>query len=434
MTDRIAKLIAVALLRRIRVGSLLVVEGKTERLFGSGPPLATVHVHSPLVWRALLRGSRGLAESYRDGLWDSPDAVAVIRVAARNVEGLDQLRRRIAPVWAPFHRIRARVHPNDRHRSRQAIAAHYDLGNELFRLMLDPTMSYSCALFERPGMTLEEASIAKLERVCEKLELGPEDHLVEIGTGWGGLAVHAATTRGCRVTTTTISREQREWALESVREAGVDHLVTVLLEDYRDLTGTYDKLVSIEMIEAVGWRDFGTFFARCSDLLAPDGLMLLQAITIDDRAYEVEKLGRSFINTYVFPDGCLPSLEVISRCVARRTDMQQLSLDDLTPHYTETVRRWRESFLQNADRAEELGYDERFRRLWTLYLCYCEAGFAERRIGDVHMVLGKPRHRSAQSSELHSVTGDGATALSDEMAAQAAAAVISAGDEARSTS
>jgi cyclopropane-fatty-acyl-phospholipid synthase len=278
--------------------------------------------------------------------------------------------------------------------------------------MLDPTMMYSCAIFERPGMTLEEASVAKLERVCERLDISREDHVIEIGTGWGGFAVHAAATRGCRVTTTTISREQHDWAVEAVRRAGVEHLVTVLLEDYRDLTGTYDKLVSLEMIEAVGWRDFGTFFRQCSELLEPDGLMLLQAITIDDRAYEVEKAGASFINTYVFPDGCLPSIEVITRNVARRTDMQPVGLEDITPHYAETIRRWRENFLRNADRAKELGYDMRFQRLWTLYLSWCEAGFAERRIGDVLMVLAKPRHRAAPWSDVHSVAGDPGRAVS----------------------
>jgi cyclopropane-fatty-acyl-phospholipid synthase len=269
--------------------------------------------------------------------------------------------------------------------------------------MLDPTMMYSCALFDRPDMTLEEASVAKLKRICERLELGPEDHVIEIGTGWGGFAVHAAGTRGCRVTTTTISREQHDYAVAQVHRAGLDQLVTVLLDDYRDLTGTYDKLVSIEMIEAVGWRHFPTFFECCSQLLAPDGLMLLQAITIDDRAYEVEKAGSSFANTYVFPDGCLPSLEVIFRNVARSTDMQAVALEDLTPHYAETLRRWRDNFAANLRRVEELGYDKRFQRLWTLYLSWCEAGFAERRIGDVQLLLAKPRHRSSVGDAVRSV-------------------------------
>jgi cyclopropane-fatty-acyl-phospholipid synthase len=237
--------------------------------------------------------------------------------------------------------------------------------------------------------------------------------VIEIGTGWGGFAVHAAATRGCRVTTTTISREQHDWAVEAVRRAGVEDLVTVLLEDYRDLSGSYDKLVSLEMIEAVGWRHFGTFFAKCSSLLAPDGLMLLQAITIDDRAYEVEKAGASFINTYVFPDGCLPSIEVISRCIARRTDMQMAGMDDLTPHYAETLRRWRANFVARAPRLASLGYDQRFERLWTLYLSWCEAGFAERRIGDVMMLLAKPRHRSAPWGDIRQVAPGGEMAAAD---------------------
>jgi cyclopropane-fatty-acyl-phospholipid synthase len=404
--DRVARMIAERFLRRIGTGQLVLVEDGTRRSYGSGPPVATVHVRSPRVWRKLLRGSRGLAESYLEELWDSPDVTAVVRLAARNAEGIDRFRRRLAPLRAPFQRIATLLlKTQTRRRARRSIAAHYDLGNDLFELMLDPTMMYSCALFERPGMTLEEASIAKLERVCERLELGPEDHVVEIGTGWGGFAVYAAGTRSCRVTTTTISREQHDWAVENVRRAGLEHLVTVLLEDYRDLTGTYDKLVSLEMIEAVGWRHFGTFFEKCSSLLAPDGLMLLQAITIDDRAYQVEKAGASFINTYVFPDGCLPSLEVIGRCVSRRTDMQTLGLEDLTPHYAETLRRWRENFLRSADRLEELGYDMHFRRLWSLYLSYCEAGFAERRIGDVLLLLAKPRHRSAPWADVRSAEG-----------------------------
>jgi cyclopropane-fatty-acyl-phospholipid synthase len=401
--DRIARAIAERFLRRISTGQLVLVEDGAARKYGSGPPVATVHVRSPRVWRKLLRGSCGFAESYFDGMWDSPDVTAVVRLAARNIEGLDRLRRRLAPLRAPFQRAMVPLRTQTRRRARRSIAAHYDLGNDLFELMLDPTMMYSCALFERPGMTLEEASIAKLERVCERLDLGPDDHVVEIGTGWGGFAVHAAATRGCRVTTTTISREQRDWALESVRRAGLEHLVTVLLEDYRDLTGTYDKLVSLEMIEAVGWRHFGTFFDQCSRLLAPDGLMLVQAITIDDRAYEAEKAGASFMNTYVFPDGCLPSIEVMTRCVARRTDMQAVALEDLTPHYAETLRRWRDNFLANRHRAEELGYDRRFQRLWTLYLSWCEAGFAERRIGDVLLVLAKPRHASSPWADMHSV-------------------------------
>ena len=267
--------------------------------------------------------------------------------------------------------------------------------------MLDPTMSYSCALFEREGMTLQQASEAKLDRVCEQLELTPTDHVVEIGTGWGGFAVHAAATRGCRVTTTTISAEQHAFAVARVALAGLQDRVTVLRSDYRDLRGRYDKLVSIEMIEAVGWQHIGTFFQRCSRLLHPHGAMLLQAITIDDRAYEVEKASKSFIKDYIFPGGCLPSMEVISRNVARRTDLQLVGLHDLTSSYVTTLRRWSENFIAHRDELDTLGYDERFRRLWTLYLAYCEAGFAERRICDAQLLLAKPRWAAASGQAAH---------------------------------
>ncbi|MGH2908308.1 MAG: class I SAM-dependent methyltransferase [Solirubrobacteraceae bacterium] len=384
---------ATALLRQIRVGSLVIADETDGRrlTFGAGAPTATIELHDPGFWKALLRGSRGLAESYAAGLWDTPDLVAVIRLAARNAIVIDRVRRCTAPLWTPRQRLRATFEPNNRHRNRRDIAAHYDLGNELFSRMLDPTMSYSCALFEREGMSLEQASVAKLERVCDQLDLRSDDQVIEVGTGWGGFALYAASTRGCRVTTTTISAEQHDYAVARVREAGLEDLVKVLRSDYRDLRGRYDKLVSIEMIEAVGWQQIGTFFARCSRLLHPHGAMLLQAITIDDRAYEVEKASRSFIKDYIFPGGCLPSLEVIQRNIARRTDLQTVDLHDLTASYVPTLRRWRERFLEHAGELEPFGYDESFRRLWTLYLSYCEAGFAERRICDVQLLLAKPR-------------------------------------------
>jgi cyclopropane-fatty-acyl-phospholipid synthase len=388
---RLSRRMVSVLLRRLRVGSLVVVEGGERHVYGSGAPIATVYVRSSRVWLMLLRGSRGLAEAYAQGLWDSPDLVALVRLAARNAGDLDRLRARLAPVRWPLQRAVALLRPATRRRTRRDISAHYDLGNELFARMLDPTLSYSCAIFERHGMTLEQAQVAKLERICEKLELGPQDRVLEIGSGWGAFALYAARTRGCRVTTTTISREQHDYAIEQVRRAGLDDKVTVLMDDYRDLRGRFDKLVSIEMIEAVGWRRFGTFFAKCSQLLTADGAMLLQAITIDDRAYEVEKAARSFINTYIFPGGCLPSLAVITRELAKRTDMQAAGLEDLTPHYVETLRRWRANFTASTAALAELGYDERFRRIWTLYLAYCEAGFAERRICDIQLLVTNPR-------------------------------------------
>ena len=279
----IARRTAQAAFRRMHAGRLTIVEAGRARVFGPGDgPSAVVEVHRPAFWTALLHGSRGLAEAYVDGHWDSPDVTAVIRVAARNVVLLDEIRRRVTLVRQPLLRARGAFRRNDRDRSRRDISAHYDIGNDLYELMLDPTMMYSSAIFTDPGMTLEEAQLAKLDRVCAQLDLGPGDHVLEIGTGWGGFAIHAARTTGCRVTTTTISRAQRELALERVARAGLSDRITILDRDYRDLEGRYDKLVSLEMIEAVGWKDFDTFFACCSDLLEDDGAMLLQAIVVDD--------------------------------------------------------------------------------------------------------------------------------------------------------
>ena len=297
-------------LRAIRVGSLTIVEGEARRTFGSGPPTATIHVHDPAVLaECSCVAAAGWPSPTPRACGTRPDLVAVIRLAARNAVLIDRVRAVTAPLWKPRQRVREALKRRTRQRSRRDIAAHYDLGNELFARMLDPTMMYSCALFERPGMTLEEASVAKLERVCERLDLGPEDRVLEIGTGWGGFAVHAAATRGCRVVTTTISRgAARLRGGAGPARPGSQDRVTVLMRDYRDLRGSFDKLVSIEMIEAVGWQQIGRFFARCSDLLTPHGAMLLQAITIDDRAYEVEKASQVLHPRVHLPRG-LPALD-----------------------------------------------------------------------------------------------------------------------------
>jgi cyclopropane-fatty-acyl-phospholipid synthase len=395
MRDDLARRFMFRLFAGITRERLVVEEAGRRFEFGppDGAPHARVVVHSPEVWRQVMRGSTGLAESYTDGLWETDDLVGLIRVAARNMHALDRARRRWHLALRAGQQLAGMVPHNDREGSRRNISAHYDLGNQLFSLFLDPTMMYSCALFESPEVTLEEAQVAKLERICQQLRLGPDDHLLEIGSGWGAMAVHAASRYGCRVTTTTISHEQHDLASERVRQAGLEGLITVLLSDYRDLKGRYSKLVSIEMIEAVGWQYFDTYFERCSELLEPDGLMLLQAITIDDRAYEVEKGSKSFINSQIFPGGCLPSLEVIHRCVARHTDMRTVDLEDITAHYGETICRWRDAFADSAAQAGELGYDVRFRRTWELYLAYVEAGFRECRIADIQMLLAKPEWR-----------------------------------------
>jgi cyclopropane-fatty-acyl-phospholipid synthase len=390
MNFRIAQVLVGLVLHRLGVGTLIIdAPDGTRRRYGSGAPEACMRLRSESVWKSFFGGSIALADAYADGLWDSPDPVALVRIAARNMPALDRARRLCAPALRPLELARSLWRPRGRRQRRRDIEAHYDLGNAMFSRMLDPTMTYSCALFSDPAMSLEEAQIAKLERVCEKLELGPDDRVVEIGAGWGSFALHAAATRGCHVTTTTISREQYEFVCARVHEQDLGDRITVLFKDFRDLGGRYDKLVSIEMIEAVGWQNVGTFLSRCSDLLEPDGVMLVQAITIDDRAYDVEKATRSFIKQYIFPGGSLPSLAAITRSLARRTDLQTLDVEDITEHYIETLRRWRERFEGSADELEAIGYDDRFRRIWTLYLAYCEGGFAERRITDLQLLLGK---------------------------------------------
>jgi cyclopropane-fatty-acyl-phospholipid synthase len=399
MTDRIARLLVLVLLGRLRGGRIEVAEAGRRRAFGpAGAELrATVTVNDPAAWRGALRGSLGLGEGYLEGRWETDDLVALLRIAARELQRPSRLRAALAWARGVSHRLRRLVPENSRRGARENVSAHYDLGNELFSAFLDERMMYSCALYPPggEGVTLEQAQLAKLERICDKLELGPDDHLLEIGSGWGGLAVYAARERGCRVTTTTISREQQRLALERVREAGLEDRVTVLLEDYRDLRGEYDKLVSIEMIEAVGWQHFDEFFLRCDELLAPDGLMFLQAITIDDGLYEAEKAARSFANTHVFPGGCLPSKAKIASCLARATSLRQVWSADITASYPPTLAAWRERFLAAWSRLRTRGYDERFRRLWVFYLTLSEAGFREGRIGDVQALFAKPRYSGA---------------------------------------
>jgi cyclopropane-fatty-acyl-phospholipid synthase len=386
---------------RVRGGCLELIEpdGRTFRFGDAAADLAaTIKVNSLRFYRAVLGGSAGLGEAYRDGIWDCDDLVALVRIACRNLGSLDAWRRRIHPLIAPLERTIWRVPRNSKRASRRHISAHYDLGNDLFALYLDESMMYSSAVFPDPEASLAEGQQNRLERICQALELGPEDHLLEIGTGWGGMAAYAASRYGCRVTSTTISEEQREGALRRIRDAGVEDRVTVLLEDYRDLRGRYTKLVSLEMIEAVGWQYFDLFFRRCSELLEPDGLFFLQAIVIDDRLYETEKGARSFANTLIFPGGCLPSVEVIQRCAAHETNMSTIWLEDIGAHYARTLELWRERFIANSDLAGELGYDEPFRRLWTLWLAMSEAGFRERRLRDVQVLFAKPEH-SARVTE-----------------------------------
>jgi cyclopropane-fatty-acyl-phospholipid synthase len=391
--DALARAGVGAVLGRVRSGRIDIVEGARERSFGPADAdlRTTLTINDPAAWRGPLRGSIGLGEGYVAGLWETDDLVALIQIAARELHQMDGLRGAIARPRGLLHRVRGLVPENTHTGARRNISAHYDLGNDLFAAFLDERMMYSCAYFPEEAASLEQAQVAKLDRICDQLRLGPENHLLEIGTGWGGMAIHAARRSGCRVTTTTISREQFELALQRVREAGLEDQVTVLLQDYRDLDGRYDRLVSVEMIEAVGWQYFDDYFRRCDELLTDDGLMLLQAITIDDRIYEIEKAAKSFANTHVFPGGCLPSQGMIADCLARVTSMKQVWIDDITAHYPPTLAAWRERFFAAWERLRGRGYDERFRRLWDFYLSSSEAGFRERRIGDVQALFAKPK-------------------------------------------
>jgi len=385
-------------LAQLREGELTVVDGGESLTFGRRTPQctlrATIEVLHPQTYAdAAFGGTVGAGEAYIRGLWRADDLTALIRLMIVNREVMQSMEGGAAIATAPLRRLLHWINRNSPDGSRRNIAAHYDLGNDLFALMLDETMAYSCGVFEREDATLHEAQVAKFERICRKLKLSPDEHLLEIGTGWGGFALHAASRYGCRVTTTTISREQHDWAREQIEAAGLADRVTLLLDDYRDLRGRYDKLVSIEMIEAVGARYLDTYTAQCSRLLEPHGAMLLQAITLQDQVYEQALRSVDFIQRFVFPGSFIPSVSAITDSVRRVTDLKVFHLEDIGPHYATTLRRWRENFLARLPEVRRLGYPEPFVRMWDYYLCYCEGGFLERQIGDVQVLLTKPRCR-----------------------------------------
>ena len=391
----VARRVAHQLLSRLPSGTVLLAEDGHTRRFGLTQPVVRVEVHDPQCFAAVLRrGSVGLAESYADGWWDCDDLTALIQILARATapwrQRLDRGARTLAPVRAPWRHLDRR----DLARDRANVRAHYDLSNEFFALMLDETMMYSCAVFEDPSQSLAAASTAKMDRLCRKIELGADDHLLEIGTGWGGFAVHAATRYGARVTTTTISDAQYEYARRRVHDAGLEDRVRVLHRDYRELEGVFDKLVSIEMIEAIGWRQQDTFFSTCARLLRPDGVMALQAIVIDDRSYERAATHQDFIKALIFPGGFLPSIESMIRSATASSDLRVVDLEDIGRHYAETLARWRANLAAHADAVIALGLGERFRRLWHLYLCYCEGAFLERHVSDVQLVLTRGEWRA----------------------------------------
>jgi len=372
-------------------GTLVVVDDTGTRRFGDGGPEVTMVVHDPVVyWNTLLQGSVGLGRDYADGLWDCDDLTTLTRVLNRGLRPVTAVQDKVGQAVGASTDWFRRFSPPSKHLDRHNIQSHYDVSNDFFALMLDETMMYSSAMFADPDMSLADAQRAKLDRLCTKLGLGPSDHVVEIGTGWGGFACHAATHYGCRVTTTTISDAQFEYASKRVVGEGLADRVTVLNKDYRDLTGTYDKLVSIEMIEAVDWRQHDTFFATCAGLLHERGLMALQAITVEDRSYERAKNGTDFVREYIFPGGCIPSMEAITRSLRRATPLVVVDVEDIGRHYAETLRRWHDNLAERTDEVSALGLDTRFQRLWDFYLCYCAGAFHERHISDVQMVMAMP--------------------------------------------
>lgn len=373
-------------------GRVTLVDGARSETFGQLTQrcglAATVHIHDPRAWSEIaFGGSVGAGEAFMAGEWTTDDLTALCRIFVVNREVLENLDGGISRLAAPARRVMHALARNTRSGSRRNIAAHYDLGNDFFELFLDPTMMYSCAVYDRPGMTLQEAQVAKLDRLCRKLDLKPTDHLLEIGTGWGGLALHAAQNYGCRVTTTTISRRQHERARARIDAAGLADRITLRLDDYRDLDGQYDKLVSVEMIEAVGHHYFDTFFRKCGELLKPGGLMALQSITIDDRYYESARDSVDFIKRHIFPGCCIPAVGALTASITRSSALRLVDLEDIGPHYAPTLAAWRENMFEQAARIRERGYPDTLLRMWHFYLAYCEAGFAERLLGNVHMVL-----------------------------------------------
>ncbi|TMU79107.1 class I SAM-dependent methyltransferase [Pseudomonas fluorescens] len=385
-------------LAQLKHGQLLVIEDGERLMFGTpgSALLGEINVLDSAVWGMVAgNGSIGAGEAFIHGYWSSPDLTAVVRVFVSNLDVLDAMEGGLARLGRPLVQGLHWLNRNTRKGSQKNIAAHYDLGNDLFEQFLDPTMMYSAAQFLTPEDSLEQAQLNKLERICQKLALQPGDHLLEIGTGWGSMALYAAQNYGCRVTTTTLSKEQYAFTAQRIEQLGLQDKVTLLLKDYRDLTGEYDKLVSIEMIEAVGHRFLPTYFKQCAHLLKSNGLMLIQAITIREQRYEQAKRGVDFIQRYIFPGGALPCVQKMLEVVSRDTDMNLLHMEDFGLHYAKTLRLWHENFRRAHGRLSELGYDDYFLRLWEFYLCYCEGGFLERTIGTAQLLLAKPAAMTA---------------------------------------
>ena len=396
--DRFARRIVLSRLEALQAGQIVVCEGDQFRMFGQVtedfPLTAQLQVLDSRFYSDIaFGGSIGAGEAYMRGYWACNELTELLRILLHNREVLEQMDSGLALLSSPLQKFFHALNRNTRTGSRKNIAAHYDLGNDFYQLWLDPKMMYSSAYFDTPETSLEDAATEKLDRICRKLDLAATDSLVEIGTGWGGFAIHAARHYGCHVTTTTISRQQYEFARQAVRDAGLEDRITLLLQDYRDLEGSFDKLVSIEMIEAVGHEYHSTYFKKCCELLKPEGQMLLQAITIADQRYDQYKTGVDFIRRYIFPGGCLTSVTDMAGKMTRHTDMRVIHLEEMGSHYATTLRRWHDRFFAQIGEVRKLGYSDEFIRMWEFYLCYCESAFIERAIGNVQMLIMRPGAR-----------------------------------------
>jgi cyclopropane-fatty-acyl-phospholipid synthase len=390
--DAFAERIFLSALSEVRRGLLLVQFPDGTRSFGDGiGPTATLIVHDRRFFaRALAGGEIGLGDAYMDGLWSTPDLVALSRFMLANRDVLGKLPGIVSWVPTLLATVAHWRRDNSRSGSRKNIHEHYDLGNAFFQLFLDPNLMYSCAVYESPGDSLEAAQVNKLRMICDRLELQPGDRVLEIGTGWGGFAMFAATRYGCHVTTTTISSEQHAYAADRLASAGhIGERIDLRLEDYRDLRGRFNKIVSIEMFEAVGLAHYDEFFGACDRLLSPDGAMLLQTITVDDWRFDDYLSTPSWIAKRIFPGAELASVAEILASLARVSRLGLWHAEQIGPHYARTLQQWRHRVMARLDEVRAQGFDDRFIRMWELYLAYCEAAFEDRHIGDVQLVLTK---------------------------------------------
>ena len=393
--NNLARKIVLLQFEKLEIGQLILEENRRSISYGRFEPdfpiFVTIKVlNSKMFFDIAAKGLNGAAEAYFKGWWTCSDLTQLVQLFVRNRNMAENLESGLAWAGTMLFKLQHALRRNGLQGSFRNIRAHYDLGDEFFETFLDSTKMYSCGIFKDERSSLYDASLNKIKRICKKLELSEKDQVLEIGTGWGGFALYAATHIGCHITTTTISEKQYKYTRKKVHELGLQERIKVIKKDYRELKGQFDKLVSIEMIEAVGHHYYNIFFQTCNGLLKPHGRMLLQGIIITDYLYEEAKRFADFIKTYIFPGSCIPSIGVLCRAAGKTTDMRLFHLEDITPHYAKTLSSWRNKFLENIEKIRDLGYSEEFINLWVFYFCYCEGGFLERQIGVVQMLFTKP--------------------------------------------